>query len=130
MNRTFHSFFQLHDGEHLKLLDIVKADLPDAELAFLSACHAAAVDQGAPDESINLAAALQFCGYRSVVGTLWAMDDRDGPVVSEVFYRHMFRNPGKVDFRDSAAAINLAVRELRRRKVDMVRWVNFVHIGA
>lgn len=128
--QTFHSHFQLHAGERLELLEILKARVPNAELAFLSACHAAAVDQNVPNESINLASALQFCGFRSVVGTLWAMDDEDGPTVAEAFYKHMFRNPGEVDFRDSAAALNKAMRELRKKKVGFSRWVNFVHIGA
>lgn len=59
---TFHSCFQLYSQERLQLLDIMKARLPNAELAFLSACHAAAVDQQALDVSVHLAAALQFCG--------------------------------------------------------------------
>jgi hypothetical protein len=40
----FHSSFKLHNGESLELLDVIKARLPDAELAFVSACHGAAVD--------------------------------------------------------------------------------------
>lgn len=83
-----------------------------------------------PDESINLAAALQFCGYRGVVGTLWAMADEDGPDVAEAFYRHMFRHPGKVDFKDAAIAPNLAVLKLRRNRVPLSQWVPFIHIGV
>jgi CHAT domain-containing protein len=129
----FHSSFKLHDGQHLELLELIKAHLPDAEFAFLSACHAAAVDiEGVPDEVIHLSAALIFCGFRSVVGTLWAMDDEDGPDVAEDFYRYMFRDleSGKVDFREAAMAINLATREMRKKKLPLSRWVNFVHIGA
>ena len=33
---------------------------------------------GTPDEVVHFAAAMQFCGFRSVVGTLWAMEDIDG----------------------------------------------------
>jgi CHAT domain-containing protein len=129
----FHSSFKLHDNQSLEPLELIKARLPDAELAFLSACHAAAVDiEGVPDEVIRLYAALMFCCFRSVVGTLWAMDDEDGPYVAEDFYQHMFRNlgSGKVDFRDAATAINLATREMRKKKLPPSRWVNFVHIGA
>ena len=67
-----------------------------------------------PDEPIHLAAALQFCGFRSVVGTLWAMGDEDGPTISREF-KHMFRKPeNKADFRDSAEALNMAIRALRK----------------
>lgn len=126
-----HSSFQLHADERLELLDIMKAQLPNAELAFLSACHGAAVDHMAPEESVNLATALQFCGFRSVVGTLWSMADEDGPQIAEAFYRYMFRNPGNADFRDAATALNLATREMRKKDgMTLGRWVNFIHIGA
>lgn len=60
------------------------------------------------------------------------MDDEDGPEVAEDFYRYMFRDleRDRVDFRDAAAAVNLATREMRRRKVPLSRWVNVIHIGA
>jgi CHAT domain-containing protein len=65
----FLSSFQLHNDERLTLGDLIKARLSNAELAFLSACHSAAIDiDDTPDEAIHLAAALQFCGFRSVVG--------------------------------------------------------------
>jgi len=130
-SQPFHASFQLHGGSRLTLLDLIQARLPNAELAFLSACHSAAGDLTTPDETIHLAAALQFCGFRSVVGTLWAMEDEDGPTVSKEFYKYMFRNPGnKVDFRDSAEALNVATRAMRKNRVPLERWIMFVHIGA
>jgi tetratricopeptide (TPR) repeat protein len=131
-NQPFHSSFQLHNHSRLALVDLIRAQLPDAELAFLSACHSAAGDMvGTPDEVIHLAAALQFCGFRSVVGTLWEMEDVDGRDIAENFYRHMFRTPEAIpNFRDSAQALNLATREMRKRGLGLDRWVKFVHIGA
>ena len=130
-SQPFHASFQLHGDSPLTLLDLIQARLPNAELAFLSACHSAAGDVTTPDETIHLAAALQFCGFRSVVGTLWAMEDEDGPTISKEFYKYMFRNPGnKVDFRDSAEALNVATRAMRKNRVPLERWVMFVHIGA
>jgi CHAT domain-containing protein len=130
-NQPFHGSFELHDGSHLTLLDLIQARLPNAELAFLSACHAAAGDSNTPNETIHLTAALQFCGFRSVVGTLWAMADIDGPVLAKEFYTYMFRKPGnKVDFRDSAEGLNRAIRALRKNRVPLERWIMFVHFGA
>jgi CHAT domain-containing protein len=128
----FLSYFQLHGDEKLTLIDLIKARLPNAEFAFLSACHSAAIDiYNTPDETIHLATALQFCGFRGVVGTMWKVADIDGPDVAEEFYRHMFRNPdGGVDFRDSAMALNEATRVMRRKGTTVDRWINFVHIGA
>jgi tetratricopeptide (TPR) repeat protein len=128
----FLSSFLLHGDERLTLIDIITAQLPNAEHAFLSACYAAAADsEETPDEVLHLTAALQFCGFRSVVGTLWTMADIDGPDVADDFYRYMFREHGNVaDFRDSATALNFATNEMRKRHVAMDRWVNFVHYGA
>jgi len=115
----------------LTLVDLIQARLPNAELAFLSACHAAAGDPNTPDETIHLAAALQFCGFRSVVGTLWAMADEDGPIISKEFYKYMFRSLGnKVDFRDSAEALQRAICEMKKNGVPLKRWITFIHIGA
>ncbi|KAG9011962.1 hypothetical protein FRB94_007155 [Tulasnella sp. JGI-2019a] len=114
----------------LTILDIIENGLPRAELAFLSACHSAAVDESTPDEAINFAASILFAGFRSVIGTMWAMYDPDGPVITKEFYKYMFRNgPDAVDCRDAAKALVMGVRELRRRKVPAERWVNFVHYG-
>ena len=143
-DQPFHSCFQLHDHSRLELVKLIlPAQLPDAELAFLSACHTlpagdVLVGSGTSstpdsDSVIHLAAALQFCGFqvRSVVGTLWEMEDDDGCVVRKDFYRYMFCIPGAVpNLRDSAKALHLATREMRKRGLGLDRWVKFVHVGA
>ena len=129
--QPFHASFQLHDENHLTLLDIIQARLPNAEFAFLASCHSAAGDPQTPDETIHLAAALQFCGFRSVVGTLWEMADKAGPIVSKAFYSYMFRNPGnKADIRDSAKGLSVAIRELRKKGAPLDCWIVLVHIGV
>ncbi|KAI0055957.1 hypothetical protein BV25DRAFT_1666502 [Artomyces pyxidatus] len=131
--QPLNSSFELHDAAQLTIVDLMKARLPDAEFAFLSACHSAAGDmEGTPDEVIHLAAGMQFCGFRSVVGTLWAMEDVDGPAMAADFYGKMFEkgDPVKVDFRDASKALRAATKNLRRNKATVDRWANFVHIGA
>ncbi|KAG9031801.1 hypothetical protein FRB95_002293 [Tulasnella sp. JGI-2019a] len=127
----FKSHFSLRTADApLTLLDIIHNDLPQAELAVLSTCHSASADLSTPSESINLVTGMMFAGFRSAVGTMWAMDDQDGPVVSEYFYKYMFRNGlDVVDCRDAAKAMVMGIRELRRRKVPLARWVNFIHYG-
>lgn len=130
-DQPFNSWFQLDKGEHLTVLDLTKAQLPNAEFAFLSACHSAAGNiYGTPDESIHLAGALQFCGFKSIIGTLWAMVDDDGPAIADAFYQHMFRDVGTANFRDAAEAINIATKNLRKQGVSLDQWINFIHIGA
>ncbi|KAG9037156.1 hypothetical protein FRB95_006710 [Tulasnella sp. JGI-2019a] len=131
LTEPFQSHFSLLTrNAPLTLLDIIKTDLPEAELAFLSACHSAAGDKSTPDEAIHLAAGVLFAGFRSVIGTMWAMADEDRPTLAEEFYKYMFRNgPEAVDCREAARALSKAVRELRRTKVPMERWINVVHYG-
>ena len=131
--KPFDARFELHGDTHLTLLDIVRARLPAAELAFLSACHTAEVTEGSiMDEGLHLAAAVQYCGFRSVVGTMWAMVDEDGRELAENFYKALFSNSrGTPYHKRSAKALQFAVKKLRRkRKITLERWVNFVHYGA
>uniref|UniRef100_A0A8H7XQ71 CHAT domain-containing protein n=3 Tax=Psilocybe cubensis TaxID=181762 RepID=A0A8H7XQ71_PSICU len=128
--QPFRASFELYD-KPLTLLDVIRARLPNAEFAFLSACHSASGDANTRDENIHLSAAMQFCGFRSVVGTLWEMNDEDGPTISQEFYRYMFRSSERSpSFTDSAEALNHAVRAMRKAKVPIEHWVMFVHIGA
>ncbi|KAH9034015.1 hypothetical protein EDB83DRAFT_2525303 [Lactarius deliciosus] len=134
--KPFDAGFELHGGERLTLLDIVRSDLPTAEFAFLSACHTAEVTDGSiPDEGLHLTAAVQYCGFKSVVGTMWAMVDEDGRDLAEYFYKTLFsasrRAEGIPYHERSAKALRFAVRKLRRRRqITLERWVNFVHYGA
>lgn len=132
----FDSCFHLHD-KPLTLYNIIQARLSNPEFAFLSACHTAHGDERTPDETIHLAAGLQFAGFQSVIGTLWAMEDQDGPEMATVFYEYMFRETGNPpDYRRAAEALNTATQNLRKlrnsdgRCVSKARWVNFIHIGV
>jgi CHAT domain-containing protein len=60
----------LEDGE-LKVSQIMAQSMPNASLAFLSACQTAMGDRDLPDEAIHLAATLLFAGFRGVVATMW-----------------------------------------------------------
>jgi CHAT domain-containing protein len=60
----------LQDG-NFTIQDIMGLQLPNAVLAVLSACQTAKGDKSAPDQAIHLAASMLFCGFRSVIGTMW-----------------------------------------------------------
>ena len=135
-NKPFEAGFELHGEERLTLLKIVRTDLPTAEFAFLSACHTAELTEGSiMDEGLHLAAAVQYSGFRSVVGTMWAMVDEDGRDLAENFYKVLFsdskREKGTPYHERSAKALQFAVKKLRKkRRITLERWVNFVHYGA
>ncbi|KAH9169872.1 CHAT domain-containing protein [Lactarius sanguifluus] len=135
--KPFEAGFELHGDERLTLLEIVRSHLPTAEFAFLSACHTAEATEGSVvDEILHLAAAVQYCGFRSVVGTMWAMVDEDGRDLAEQFYKALFsttsaRDQGIPYCERSAKALRSAVKKLRKKKrITLERWVNFVHYGA
>ena len=134
--KLFDAFFKLYEGARLTLLDIVRSRLPAAEFAFLSACHTAGhTTESIADEGLHLAGAVQYCGFRSVVGTMWEMADVDGPELAGNFYRSVFSNTSRWEgvpyYERTAEALRDAVKVLRRkRKMTLERWVNFVHYGA
>ncbi|KAN0140686.1 CHAT domain containing protein [Lactarius tabidus] len=136
VGKPFDAGFELYGGERLTLLEIVRSDLPTAEFAFLSACHTAEMTEGSVmDEALHLVAAVQYSGFRSVVGTMWAMVDEDGTELAENFYKALFSNSrreqGTPYHERSARALRFAVKKLRRkRRISLERWVNFVHYGA
>ena len=131
--KPFEAGFELYGSERLTLLEIVRSHLLTAEFAFLSACHTVEVTEGSMmDEGLHLAAAVQYCGFRSVVGTMWAMVDEDGRDLAEQFYKALFSNSRGMPYHErSAKALRFAVKKLRKKKrIALERWVNFVHYGA
>ena len=132
--RPFDSSLELHK-DNLTLLEIVRSQLPVAEFAFLAACHTAELTEGSiADEGLHLAAAIQYCGFRSVVGTMWAMADTDGEDLTKHFYKAIFADKAdqNVPYHErSARALQIAVTRLRKKRgVTLERWVNFVHYGS
>ena len=132
--KPFDASFRLYEGARLTLLDLVRSQLPNSEFAFLSACHTAELtEESIVDEGLHLTAAVQYCGFRSVVGTMWDMADIDGPGLAGNFYRSVFSNrrPELPYYERTAEALRDTVKILRRkRNMTLERWVNFVHYGA
>ncbi|KAG1824271.1 CHAT domain-containing protein [Suillus variegatus] len=129
--QPYDSHFVMRD-EHLTLLDIMERHIPQAEFAFLSACHTAVGDEETPDEVIHLAAGLQFSGFKSVVGTLWEVDDSVAKHVVEAFYGYMFgdlQKGGVMDCTRAAWALNCATHAVKT-KVPLEQRMVFVHIGV
>ncbi|KAH9059787.1 CHAT domain-containing protein [Lactarius vividus] len=132
--KPFEASFKLHGGSRLTLLDMVRSRLPAAEFAFLSCCHAAEItEESIADEGLHLTAAMQYCGFRSVVGTMWEMADTDGRDLAKRFYKSLFssKQAGVPYYELSAGALRDATQMLRKKRgITLERWVNFVHYGA
>ena len=128
------AFFKLYEGTHLALLNIVRAGLPTAEFAFLPSCHMAELtNKSTADEELHLAGMIQYCGFQSVVGRMWAIAGVDDPIFAWNFYRSVSsdRWQGRPCYESTAETLRDAVKVLRIEKmVRLERWVNFVHYGA
>lgn len=55
----------------LTVAALMELNLPNAFLAFLSACETAKATEKQPDQAIHLAATMLFTGFKSVIGTMW-----------------------------------------------------------
>ncbi|QRV80877.1 CHAT domain protein [Ceratobasidium sp. AG-Ba] len=123
------SGIHLYDGP-LDLGMIVRKELVNADLAFLSACQTATGDETLSEESVHIAAAMVIAGFRRVIATIWSIDDEDAPVVAENFYAYML-DESKPNDRKAAKALAYAVGCLRD-KVGVTafeRWAPYIHIG-
>ena len=131
---SFEAAMWFSSGEPLTLLDIVRCRRHAGESALLLGhhIHTAELKYGSmPDEALQLSAAVQFSGFRSVIGTMWGGDDEDGQDLAEAVYRSMYSRSGKgtAYHVGSAMALQHAVQQLRSG-LPLARWVNYVHYGA
>jgi CHAT domain-containing protein len=123
------SGFALWDGP-LTIADLAGVRVPDAELAYLSACQTATGTALLADESVHLAAAMLLLGYRHVVATLWSVHDATAPVIADAFYAALPTHRD-VSPLPAAQALHDAVARLRaRRPADPLLWAPYLHIGA
>ncbi|OJA18515.1 hypothetical protein AZE42_13813, partial [Rhizopogon vesiculosus] len=107
----------MHDGP-LTIKDIIRLQRPrlqSPEFAFLSASHTTVGHALSPDEAVHLAAAMQFSGFRSVVGSMWSVDDTFAGQVVSAFYENMFDKPGRLDCTHAAVALHKAMKKLRKQ---------------
>ncbi|KAJ6543151.1 hypothetical protein B0H19DRAFT_1077163 [Mycena capillaripes] len=114
----------------LELETVLQIPLENSEFVFLAACQTAKGDAELTNESFHLSGGLIAAGFRSAVGTLWAMNDLDGPAVAETFYGHLFRDGRQPRPNECAEALQLAIRELRAKGVPYERWIPFIHMGV
>ncbi|KIK33128.1 hypothetical protein CY34DRAFT_100157, partial [Suillus luteus UH-Slu-Lm8-n1] len=124
----FKSAFLMRD-QPLSLLDITQMDLSRHEFAFLSACETAVGVPTTPDEVIHLAAGLQFAGVKSVVGTLWKVNDWTVQRLVEAFYKNLCGD-GTMNSKRAARALHQAVYSLAcDSDMPIDQRIAFMHIG-
>jgi len=121
----------LNDG-FLEVHEILNLSL-NAELVTLSACETG-MSSGyfnqlpAGDEFVGLTRAFLLAGSRSVLATLWEVDDRSTVKIMEGFYHHLGRSGSAGDEAESLVQVQ---RELRKSKQyrHPFYWAPFVLVG-
>ncbi|KAF8869393.1 CHAT domain-containing protein, partial [Infundibulicybe gibba] len=113
----------------LELGKLMTTPLPHAEFVFMSACETAMGDPKMTNESLHLAGGMLFAGFKAAIGTMWSINDQDGPPVAEAVYNHTWGQGKLPSVTDTAEALHIAVNKLRSQNVPPHRWVPFIHIG-
>ncbi|KAF8987558.1 hypothetical protein BDZ89DRAFT_1202352 [Hymenopellis radicata] len=77
---------------------------------------------------------MLLAGYRSVIATMWSIQDRHALQVADDVYGYLLRDEkrDRPDYKESALALHLAVKRLRERVGEdkFLAWMPYIHIGA
>ncbi|MFD8005216.1 CHAT domain-containing protein [Streptomyces mirabilis] len=121
-----------HITAPLTVASLASVNLDQAELAYLSACGTSFnLHWDLLDEAIHLASAFQLAGFRHVVGTLWAIQDRLAVSAARTFYSALRSLSGTFTPEASAYALHHAVHTLRGElRSTPSLWASYVHVGA
>ena len=116
------SYLRLSDG-HLTALDCFELEL-DCALVTLSACESGRGVVAAGDEQIGLPRAFLYAGARSVLHSLWRIDDRATQVLMERFYADLRAGRGR-----GASLRNAQLAALRSTDAHPFWWAALVLVG-
>jgi CHAT domain-containing protein len=108
----------------LTAIEASHIDLRGTELVVLSACDTAAGAVGTGEGVFGLQRAFRIAGARTVLMSLWKVDDTVTRELMVTFYRKWFEIP------DKHAAFRAAQREIRARYPVPLFWGGFVMIGV
>jgi CHAT domain-containing protein len=124
----------LHDGR-LELVEIMKEEIPNLDLAFLSTCQTSKGDLKLSEKVIHLTSGMLAAGYHGVVGTMWSISNMHGPAFTTEFYEYLLKEKGfnGLDSTQAAYALDYATQKARERLEEgdttLLTWVPYVHFG-
>lgn len=117
------SHLVLFDGR-ITVAELLEMALPEAWLAYLSACTTATGPERTLDEAIHMAAAFQLAGYAHTIATLWPISDLVAPDLAYHVYSAMATGVGP------AQALHDATRILRAAYAGLPElWASHLHFG-
>ena len=71
---------------------------------------------------------MQFVGFRSVIGTMWEVDDGATIKIASMFYKHMVDESGRLDHTRAAFALNETMKSVQNIPFD--QRILYIHLGA
>jgi CHAT domain-containing protein len=110
-----------HDGV-LRVDEIFNLQLR-ADLVTLSACETGLGHVGSGDDVIGLSRGFLYAGARSIVASLWSVDDRATGALMTSFYAHL-------EAGDRREALRRAQLDTRSRWAHPYYWAAFQLVGA
>ena len=107
----------------MTMKDVLRAQIP-ARLVVLSCCHSAHGEIKA-EGVVGIARAFLGAGARSVLVSLWAIDDKATLEFMKNFYKHLLEG------KSASKALNQAMNCMRESEEfsDVKHWAPFVLIG-
>ena len=70
---------------------------------------------------------MQFAGFRSVIGTMWAVDDDHTIKIASMFYKNMVGTSGRLDHTRAAFALH---ETMKSAKIPFDQRISYIHFGA
>lgn len=136
INNANYSFLAFYDPEDSVLVDsevqygissLFLADLYNlslnAELVVLSACETGLGDLFKGEGIASLAQGFSYAGAKSIITTLWSVNDKASAELMTSFYDHLANNRSKHD------ALRLAQLEAIKQGKEPFFWAGFIPIG-
>ena len=110
---------------------IMRMDMENCQLAYLSACETAVTkDEKLAEEGLHISGAFQMAGVPNTVATWWEINDQEAVAVAEGFYGRLKDEGGRIDVGRAAGALRGALVEMRDAGVSPLVWGSYVHFGA
>lgn len=106
-------------------MDLLERDLSGTELVFLSACDVGRTVTVGHQSVLGFQGALVASGARSVVSSLWVVDDALAPAIARDFYRGLLREGAS-----PAEALRSAQLLARRRSPAPASWAGWTLFGV
>jgi CHAT domain-containing protein len=120
------SFLELAADVRLTAAEVLQAEHLDAEVVVLSACRTGVSKVLRGDEPIGLVRAFLSIGARTVLVTLWEVEDHSALLLMEWFYR------GLIGGQSAATALHAAQQQLRAMPGyrDPYYWAGYVLLSG